>query len=84
MYGSISVSVCVQPFRKLTQYQHTLYCDPDREVYKALGLYEKMAIGSLDSKYYTFLFFLLFFTSASVWSLIKETTPFHGFNSMVH
>lgn len=38
----------IKPFRKLTGYQYTFYCDQEREVYKALGLHEKMAFGKLE------------------------------------
>ena len=55
-YMRVCVRACVQPFKKLTNYQYTMYCDPEREVYKALGLYERVAVGSLDSKCYVFSF----------------------------
>lgn len=39
----------IKPFRQLTGLNHTLYVDPDREIYKALGCTEKLISGSLDS-----------------------------------
>ncbi|XP_070194603.1 peroxiredoxin-like 2C isoform X2 [Littorina saxatilis] len=39
---------CIKPFKQLTGYQYTLYCDPDREIYKELGFLEKNVFGTLD------------------------------------
>ncbi|XP_076462872.1 peroxiredoxin-like 2C [Babylonia areolata] len=39
----------IQSFKTLTNYQHALYCDPERQVYRALGLHEKMAVGDLKN-----------------------------------
>ncbi|PVD22772.1 hypothetical protein C0Q70_16028 [Pomacea canaliculata] len=42
----------IKDFKKLTRYQQTMYCDPDRQVYKTLGCIEKLACGPLsDSKH---------------------------------
>ncbi|XP_076439847.1 peroxiredoxin-like 2C [Babylonia areolata] len=38
----------IKPFKKLTGYQYTMYCDPEREVYKALGMHEKLEGGNLE------------------------------------
>ncbi|KAK7508147.1 hypothetical protein BaRGS_00000386 [Batillaria attramentaria] len=38
----------IKPFRKVTNYQYTMYCDPDGELYKAMGCMFKMACGPLD------------------------------------
>ncbi|KAK6179391.1 hypothetical protein SNE40_011763 [Patella caerulea] len=37
----------IKSFREVTGYNYTLYCDPDREIYKAFGLSEKLSAGSL-------------------------------------
>ncbi|GFR87160.1 thioredoxin-like protein AAED1 [Elysia marginata] len=40
----------IKQFRQLTGLNHTLYVDPDREIYKALGCTEKLVACSLESK----------------------------------
>lgn len=39
----------IKSFRKLTGYQYTMYCDPNGEVYKALGCASKLACGPLNN-----------------------------------
>ncbi|KAL8606481.1 hypothetical protein ACOMHN_037712 [Nucella lapillus] len=42
-----SLSKFITPFKTLTNCRYNLYCDPDREVYKAMGLHEKVGFGQL-------------------------------------
>ena len=42
---------CIPSFQKETKFTEELYCDPDRKVYKALGLGAKMVLISGHSKH---------------------------------
>ncbi|GFO03206.1 thioredoxin-like protein aaed1 [Plakobranchus ocellatus] len=62
----------IKQFRQLTGLNHTLYVDPDREVYKALGCQEKLISGALDASKHIKSGFLSGVAS-SVWRAMRSS-----------
>ncbi|CAL1546194.1 unnamed protein product [Lymnaea stagnalis] len=62
----------IKSFKQLTGLTYTLYVDPEREVYKALGCTEKLVSGSLESSKHVKSGFISGVLS-SVWRAMKST-----------
>ncbi|KAK3794408.1 hypothetical protein RRG08_019375 [Elysia crispata] len=62
----------IKPFRQLTGLNHTLYVDPDREIYKALGCVENLVAGSLETSKHIKSGFLSGVAS-SVWRAMRSS-----------